>query len=102
MHSRSTHLHRLTCLHSHILCAYCNLGSTQVILKTLFGWPPNNNVNVTVSFASKGGHVQNKQKAMQLTNEKCNKNTRNTMYEQSGKKRTEKGKYNNIEIKLIS
>ena len=63
-----------------------------MILKTLFGQPPNNNVNVTVSFASKGGHVQNKQKAMQLTNEKCNKNTRNTIYEQSGKKRTEKGK----------
>ena len=45
---------------------------------------------------SKGGRVQNKQKAMQLTQEKCNKNTRNTMNEQSGKKGQEKGIYNTI------
>ena len=45
-----------------------------------------------LSCMSKGGRVQNKQKAMQLTQEKCNKNTRNTMNEQSGKKGKEKGK----------
>ena len=41
---------------------------------------------------SKGGRVQNKQKAMQqITKEKCNRTTTNTMYEQSGKKGKEKG-----------
>ena len=40
---------------------------------------------------SKGGRVQNKQKAMQLRKEKYNKNTTNTMYEQSGKKGKQKG-----------
>ena len=40
---------------------------------------------------SKGGRVQNKQKAMQLTKEKCNKNATNTMYEQGDKKGKQKG-----------
>ena len=45
-----------------------------------------------LSSTSKGSHVQNKEKAIQLTQEKFNKNTRNTMNEQSGKKEKEKGK----------
>ena len=52
---------------------------------------PNNNA-MWLSCASKRGRVQNKQKALQLTQEKFNKNTRNTMNEQSGKKEKEKGK----------
>ena len=46
---------------------------------------------ITLNYVTelRGGCIQNKQKA--ITKEKCNKNTMNTMYEQSTKKGKEKG-----------
>ena len=41
--SCTRHSHRLACLHSRVLRAYCNYESTQVILITLFGQHANNN-----------------------------------------------------------
>ena len=46
--SRATWVFYLACLHLHILLAYSNFKSKQVILLTLFGWRPNNNgINVS-------------------------------------------------------
>ena len=39
---RGTHLRHLACLRLHVLRAYCNFKSKEVILKTLFGLCPNN------------------------------------------------------------
>ena len=41
--SRATWFFYLACLHLHILLAYSNFQSKQVISLTLFGWRPNNN-----------------------------------------------------------
>ena len=41
--SCTRHSRRLAYLHSHVLHAYCNFESTQVILITLFGRRANNN-----------------------------------------------------------
>ena len=93
IHMADIHITWLVYIFACIVCLLqlTAVGSTQAISKTLFGWPPNNNAK-WLSCASKRGRVQNKQKAMQLMQEKFNKNTRNTMNEQSGKKEKEKGK----------
>ena len=41
--SCTRHSRHLAYLHSHVLCAYCNFESTQVISITLFGRHANNN-----------------------------------------------------------